>query len=90
MSNQNPFDSNGGNLSGFARSMVSITPDDATDLANVLIGIICKGTAGNVKITTVAGDTVTVPISADEILPVGITRVWSTDTTATTLWGFTA
>jgi len=90
MSNQNPFDSSGGNLTGFARDVVPITPNDSTDLANVLLAITCKGAAGNVVVITAKGNTRTYPITVGEILPVGISRVLSTGTTATTLWGFEA
>lgn len=90
MGNQNPFDSNGGNLTGFARDVVPITPNDSTDLTNVLLAITCKGTAGNVVVITAKGNTRTYPITVGEILPVGISRVLSTGTTATTLWGFEA
>ena len=90
MSNENPFDSSGGNLTGLAKDVVPITPNDSTDLPSVLIGITCKGTAGDVVIITAKGTTRTYPIGANEILPVGISRVLSTGTTATTLWGFEA
>ena len=88
MSQQNPFDSSGGNLTGLARDIIPITPSDSTDLTNVALGIICKGTAGDVVVITEKGNTRTYPIAAEEILPVGIRRVLSTGTTATTLWGF--
>jgi len=85
---RNPFDSSGGNLSGFAHDVVPITPDDGTDLAVVAIAITCKTAAGNVVITTVDGVDRTYPITLGEILPVGITRVKATGTTATGIWAF--
>lgn len=90
MSNDNPFDSNGGNLTGLARGLVSITPNDSTDLTNVLVGLTCKTTAGDVVVITAKDQTVTYPISLDEVLPVGIKRVLATGTTAAGLWGFEA
>lgn len=86
----NPFTSSGGNLSGFARDVVPVTPSDSTDIDTgaAALAIVCKGTAGNVSIVTVEGNTRTYPISLDEVLPVGITRVRSTGTTATGIWAF--
>ena len=90
MSNQNPFDSDGGNLSGFARDYIPITPNDSTDLTNVLLAIRCKGEGGNVAVITAAGTTRTWPIAAEETIECGVRRVLSTGTTATTIWGFEA
>lgn len=86
----NPFTSSGGNLSGFARDVAPVTPSDDDDIApgSAALGIICKGDAGNVSIVTVEGNTRTYPIAAGETLPVGITRVRSTNTTATGIWAF--
>lgn len=85
---RNPFDSSGGNLSGFARDIVPVTPSDSTDLDPVAIAIICKGAAGDVVVTTVDGNDRTYPIALEERLPVGITRVKATGTTATGIWAF--
>lgn len=69
-----------------ALGATEITPSDSADL-----DITCKGlyvgATGDIQVTTVAGDTVTfveVPVG---ILPVVVTRVWSTDTTATDIIG---
>jgi len=88
MSEQNPFTGSGGNLTGLARGLVSITPDDDNDLTNVIVGLTCKGAGGDVVIVTAKDQTVTYPIELGDILPVGIKRVRATDTTATGLWGF--
>lgn len=90
MSISNPFDSSGGNLSGFATDVISVTPNDSTDLANVALGITCKGAAGDVVFVTAKGTTRTYPITLGEVLPVGIARVLSTGTTATGIWAFEA
>jgi hypothetical protein len=80
----------GANLTGFARDVMPITPSDTVNplTDEALIGLTCKGTAGNVSGLTALGNTRVYPISFDEKLPVGIVRVNATGTTATGLWGF--
>lgn len=86
----NPFTSSGGNLSGLARDVVPVTPNDGADIVAgaVALGVTCKGSSGNVVIITASGETRTYPIVTDEILPVGISRVLATGTTATGLWAY--
>lgn len=86
----NPWTSSGGNLTGLARDVVPVTPDDDADIiaGAVALGIVCKGNAGDVVIVTVEGSERTYPIAAEEILPVGVSRVKSTGTTATAIWAF--
>ena len=92
MSNTNPWTGAGGNLTGLCRDVIPVTASDTVDIAadTVAVGIVCKGTAGNVVITTVMGVDRTYPIAVDEVLPVGISRVKATGTTATTIWAFLA
>ena len=48
--------------------------------------VIYVGVAGNVKVTTAQGDDVTFTgLLAGQVIPVQVTRVWSTGTTATSL-----
>jgi len=84
----NPFTSSGGNLSGFSRDVVPVTPSDEDDISpgGAALAIVCKGTAGNVAFVTIEGNTRTYPIALGEILPTGITRVLDTGTTATGIW----
>lgn len=85
-----PFSSIGGNLTGLCRDVQPVTPNDSSDIltSGDAVFIQCKGTAGNVVMTTADGTDRTFPISADEIVPVGVTRVKATGTTATTLWAY--
>ena len=70
-----------------AERAVAITGNDSTDLT-VFPRAIYVGGAGNVKVTTIGGDTVTFSGAlAGTIIPVRVTRVFSTDTTATNLLG---
>ena len=62
----------------------AVTPSDSVNLSYP--SIIYVGTAGNVKVTTAQGDTVTFTnVSSGAIIPVQVLRVWSTGTTATNL-----
>lgn len=91
MSNSNFPNYRGTRANGVPRDVVPITPNDSTDIPDgPVFAIRCRGSAGNVVITTVAGNDRTYPIAADETIIVGVSRVKSTGTTATTLWGFIA
>ena len=70
-----------------AERAFAITGNDSTDLT-VYPRAIYVGGAGNVKVTTLGGDTVTLNGAvAGSILPVRVVRVFSTGTTATNLIG---
>ena len=70
-----------------AERAFAITGNDSTDLT-VFPRAIYVGGAGNVKVTTIGGDTVTFSGAlAGTIIPVRVTRVFSTGTTATNLLG---
>ena len=70
-----------------AERAFAITGNDSTDLT-VTPRAIYVGGAGNIKVTTIGGDTVTFSGAlAGTIIPVRVTRVFSTDTTATNLLG---
>jgi len=77
----NPFTNRVSNLSGPARDIAPVTPSDSADLANVAIGLYVE-TGGAVVITTVRGETRTVQMTDFSILPVGVTRVHATGTSA--------
>lgn len=62
---------------------VTVVPSDSTILSASTVYV---GVAGNVAVTTVAGDVVTfVGMAAGTILPVLVTKVMLTNTTATTM-----
>ncbi len=68
-----------------AMVVFDITPNDSTDLATTAKSLYVK-TAGDLRFTAegmAAGTSVTWPVAATSILPVRVTRVWDTDTTAT-------
>jgi hypothetical protein len=79
-----------GNFARGAKSVAntaqSITPADS-DLATP-VEALWVGGGGNIKITTLDGSVVTlVGIIAGTILPIAVKRVWSADTTATSIVG---
>jgi hypothetical protein len=69
-------------ISGPARNAAAVTPDDGVDLANVSRGIVV-GTGGNIAVTMVGGMDVTIAVSDGAILPICVTRIKATGTTAT-------
>lgn len=69
------------------RGAVSITPNDSASLTDPVSAIYVGG-AGNIKLTTIAGDTVTlISVSTSTVLDIATTKVFSTSTTATNLIG---
>lgn len=71
-------------LSSPAENIVAVTPNDSTDIALGSRAILC-GTAGTAKVTTKAGQSVTIPLQQG-YNPIAVTRVWFTGTTATDIW----
>ena len=62
----------------------AITPSDTVDLATP--SVVYVGASGNVQVTTAQGDQVVfLGLSAGQVIPVQVIRVWSTSTTATSL-----
>lgn len=72
---------------GSAKRAVAITKSDEA-LATPIRGLYV-GTTGIVRVTTTAGDDVTIPsVPAGMIIPLEIKVVWSTTTTASGFVGF--
>lgn len=78
----NPFENRVSSLSGPARDLLPVTPNDSVDLAEVAVGLYVE-TGGTLSIVTVAGGTRSVSVPDFSVLPVGVTRVRATGTTAT-------
>ena len=64
------------------KNATAVTPNDSTDLTDPAKVLIASG-AGNVKVTTEGGQTVTIGVAAGIPLNLAVRRVYSTDTTAT-------
>jgi hypothetical protein len=72
------------NLSSPARHAAAVTPSDTVSLNTV--SVIYVGVTGNVTVVTAGGETVTfVGVNAGTILPVWVSRVNNTNTTATNM-----
>lgn len=68
----------------FPGGAVAVVPSDSANLAYP--SVVYVGAIGNVKVTTAQGDVVTFNgVPAGFVIPVQVTRVWSTGTTASNL-----
>ena len=69
-----------------AVSVFEITPNDSSDLnhATTALNVI---TPGRVRVTTVDGSEGTISIYPGNTVPIRVTRVWHTGTTATGITG---
>lgn len=64
---------------------IAVTKSDTDDLTHVSLGLFVGG-AGDVKVNTKGGETITmVAVPAGSYIPLRVSRVWSTNTTATNI-----
>lgn len=84
MSDQYQFQKNG--IMHPAENAVAITPHDSNDLADASRGVFV-GVSGNLKVDMVGSGTAVVftGLAAGVIHPLRVTRIYSTDTTATNI-----
>ncbi len=69
-----------------ADDAAAVTPSDVATLPIKPARALHIGGAGNVKVVTARGSTVTfVGLTAGQLLPVRVTQVFATDTTATSI-----
>lgn len=74
-------------MAGPAENAFDVTPNDSADLSQFTRGLYL-GNAGDVKVDTIGGDTVTfTSLSAGVIHPIRVARVYATGTTATNIIG---
>ncbi|MEL7299506.1 MAG: hypothetical protein AAFM92_03890 [Pseudomonadota bacterium] len=81
-----PFKGTQSGLTVPATDLVTITPDDASDLPYVLRAI-SVNTSGSVRVTALDGSEATIFVAAGAPFPARVTRVWDTGTTATGIVG---
>lgn len=67
-----------------AKHAALVTPSDSTDLT-VTARALLVGTSGDIKVTTAGGDTLVIPSVPAGVLPLRVSRVWSTSTTASNI-----
>lgn len=77
----NPFARRSLPLSGPALDALPVTPDDATDLARVAVGLYVE-TGGTLSLVTAAGEVRSLAVADFSILPLGVRRVRADGTTA--------
>lgn len=78
-----PFADRATGLDSPARNAAAVTPNDSTDLTTTARALWVGG-AGDVSVITAGGDTVTLEgAAAGGIIPVCVSRVRATGTTAT-------
>ena len=66
--------------------MASVTPADGSDLPDGPSMAVYIGGAGNLKVTTLKGDTLVISgLLAGCVYPFRVSRIWSTSTTATNI-----
>ena len=72
---------------GTGGDLISVTPNDSTDLATAGRAIRCRpdGTAGTLRFRNAAGTQRDTAIAVGELLLVGVSRIHATGTTATGL-----
>jgi len=81
-----PFDGYAAGLESPATGAFEIAPDDNADLPFVTRALNVQ-TTGAVRVSTLNGDTVTLFIAAGGVLPIRVSRVLATGTTATNIVG---
>lgn len=84
----NPFQSRVPALSGPAGDILPVSPSDTADLANVAVALYVE-TGGTLAIVTALGGSRSVAVADFSILPVGVSRVLATGTTASGIHALT-
>lgn len=77
----NPFNNRVPALGGPARDIAPVTPDDGAGLGFTAVGLYVE-IGGTLSVVTVTGDSRTVTVGDFSILPVGVSQVLATGTTA--------
>jgi hypothetical protein len=65
-----------------ANDAVAVTTSDTLNINGIGLYV---GTAGNVQLTTGAGNVVIIPAGAGALIPLRFSKVWATNTTATNM-----
>lgn len=84
---RNPFANGRMPASGPSNDLIPVTPSNTVDLVNIAVALYIT-VGGDVTFVTEAGNTRTVNVPSNFILPVGVARVNATGTTATGIHAF--
>ncbi len=83
----NPFANRAMHLSGPARDLEPVVPDDVTPLTDVAVALYIE-TGGTLSIVTEKGTQRSVAVADFSILPVGVSQVRASGTTASGIHAF--
>ncbi|MDZ4135799.1 MAG: hypothetical protein U1D06_09440 [Paracoccaceae bacterium] len=78
----NPFKNRSIALNGPVTDIVPVSPSDTADLSDVAVALYVE-TGGFISLVTVSGASRTVKVADHAMLPLGVTKVAATGTTAT-------
>lgn len=67
------------------KSLLLVTPSD-TNLLPAEGFLYVMGNAGNVRVLTVLGEDIIIPLETKELIPLRVKKVFATSTTATTIY----
>ena len=65
-----------------------ITTSNTSDLDETCSAILVGANAGNVQLTTVAGNIITLPFAANQLIKIRATKIWAQFTTASPIIAF--
>jgi hypothetical protein len=77
----NPFKNRAASLHGPVTDIQPVVPNDAGDLPEIAVALYIE-MGGTLSITTVSGQSRTLEVTDFSLLPVGVSRVRATGTTA--------
>lgn len=86
----NEFSSCARTLSDPASDAIPVTPTDSSDLTRMTkaLWLPLSATGGIVRVITEAGNTRDLPLYPGDLLPIRVTRILATGTTASGVWAF--
>lgn len=88
MTAKNEFGTYSRTVSGPASDAIPVTPSDSVDLGKVCkaLWLPLSATGGIVRVITEASNTRDLPLYPGDLLPIRVSRVLATGTTATGIW----
>ncbi|WP_417247858.1 spike base protein, RCAP_Rcc01079 family [Celeribacter sp.] len=84
----NPFAGRAASLNGPATDILPVVPDDSTDLSTTAVALYVE-TGGTLTVNTIKGETRSFTVGDLAIVPIGVTQVHATGTSASGIHAFT-